>query len=253
MRKLSIPLILLLASGWSLSAHAIFCANCATNVQAAQSYLKEVASVANQMTGLEHQVESIGYQVQNLKNLPSQEWGDTINQINQLGNIARQGDALAYSLSDINAQWQRRFRGYQGWEKSGFKPQDMSQQYQLWGSTMQDTAKSALNVAAQMAQVQRDDEQTIDRIQQHSSGATGALQAIQASNELTAQTGRQLQKMQTLLQTDIQMTATTIATTTEREEQQRASWDKVDTPRPSVTDDGQNWSKPWNDTPSDWK
>ncbi|WP_436883099.1 P-type conjugative transfer protein TrbJ [Enterobacter asburiae] len=253
MRKLSIPLILLLASGWSLPASAIFCSNCATNVQAAQSYLKEVASVANQMTGLEHQVESIGYQVQNLKNLPTQEWGDTINQINQLGNIARQGDALAYSLSDINAQWQRRFRGYQGWEKSGFQPQDMSQQYQLWGSTMQDTAKSALNVAAQMAQVQRDDEQTINRIQQHSSGSTGALQAIQASNELAAQTGRQLQKMQTLLQTDIQMTATTIATTTEREQEQRAAHDAVIDPRPPITGDGVDWSKPWNDTPTDWK
>ena len=253
MRKLSLSFVLLLASGWSLSANAMFCSNCATSVQAAKSYLEEVSAVANQVTGLENQVKSIGYQIQNLKNLPSQEWGDTINQINKLGNIARQGDALAYSLSDINSQWQRRFRGYQGWEKSGFQPQDMSQQYQLWGSTMQDTAKSALNVAAQMAQIQRDDEQTIDRIQQHSSGATGAMQVIQASNELAAQTGRQLQKMQTLLQTDIQMTATTIATTTEREEERRATHDATVAPRPPITGDGMDWSKPWNDTPTDWK
>ena len=253
MRKLPLIPLILLASGWSLSAHAMFCANCATNIQAAQSYLKEVASVTNQMTGLENQVKSIGYQVQNLKNLPSQEWGDAISQINQLGNIARQGDALAYSLSDINSQWQRRFKGYQGWENSGFDPRDMSKQYLLWASTMQDTAKSSLNVAAQMASIQQEDEQTIGRIQQHSAGATGALQAIQASNELTAQTGRQLQKMQTLLQTDIQMTATTIATTTEREEQQRAATDAVIAPRPPITGDGKDWSKPWNDTPTDWK
>ena len=253
MRKLSIPAILLLTSCWSLSANAIFCANCATNVQAAQSYLKEVASVANQMTGLEHQVESIGYQIQNLKNIPTQEWGNTIAQINQLGDIARQGDALAYSLSDINAQWQRRFKGYEGWEKSGFDPAQMSKQYLLWADTMQDTAKSSLNVASQMAKVQQDDEQTINSIQQHSASATGALQAIQASNELTAQTGRQLQKVQTLLQTDIQMTATTIATTTEREEQQRAATDAVIAPRPPITGDGMDWSKPWNDTPTDWK
>lgn len=253
MRKLSIPFVLLLTTCWSLSANAIFCANCATNIQAAQSYLKEVASVENQMTGLENQVKSIGYQVQNLKNLPSQEWGETINQIRQLGNIARQGDALAYSLSDVNAQWQRRFKGYQGWEKSGFQPQDMRQQYLLWANTLQDTAKSSLSVAAQMAQVQEDDDQTISRIQQHSAGSTGALQAIQAGNELTAQTGRQLQKMQSLLQTDIQMTATTIATTTEREEQQRAATDAVIAPRPPITGDGMDWSKPWNDTPTDWK
>lgn len=253
MKKLSITLILLLTSGWSLSASAFFCTNCATNIQAAQSYLKEVASVANQMTGLENQVKSIGYQVQNLKNLPSQEWGDTINQINQLGNIARQGDALAYSLSDINGQWQRRFKGYQGWEKSGFQPQDMSKQYLLWADTLQDTAKSALTVAAQMSQIQRDDEQTTDRIQQHSAGSTGALQAIQAGNELTAQTGRQLQKMQTLLQTDIQMTATTIATTTEQEAQQRAATNAEIAPPPPITGNQKDWSKPWNDTPTDWK
>ncbi|CAI2030319.1 conjugal transfer protein TrbJ [Serratia fonticola] len=252
MKKLSLLPFILLASGYSLSAHAMYCSNCATNVQAAQSYLKEVASVANEMTGLEHQVESIGYQIQNLKNLPTNEWGDAINQLNQLGNIARQGDALAYSLSDINTQWQRRFKGYEGWEKSGFDPSDMSKQYLLWANTMQDTAKSSLNVAAQMAKVQQDDEQTINRIQQHSSGATGALQVLQASNELTAQTGRQLQKIQTLMQTDMQMTATTIATATEREEQQRAATDAVIAPRPPITGDGKDWSKPWNDTPTDW-
>lgn len=26
-----------------------------------------------------------------------------------------------------------------------------------------------------------------------------------------------------------------------------------DTPRPPLTQDGKDWSKPWNDTPTDWK
>lgn len=244
--------VLVLTLSWPATTLAMFCANCATNVQAASSYLQVVEEVTNQVTGLQHQVESISYQIQNLKTLPTQEWGNAMSQINQIGDIARQGSALAYSLGDINSQWQKRFKGYEGWQGSDFDPKNMSQQYLLWADTLEDTAKSSLNVASQISQVQQQDEQTFTTLQQHSASATGAMQAVQASNELIAQVGRQMQKMQTLMQADIQMTSTTMATTTEKEEQERAATDAVIAPRPEITGDGKDWSKPWNDTPTDW-
>ncbi|WP_157793471.1 P-type conjugative transfer protein TrbJ [Yersinia kristensenii] len=234
------------------SASAIFCSNCATNIQAAQSYVKEVESVVHQVTSLQHEVESIGYQVQNLKNIGQHDWGQAIQQINRLGDIARQGDSLAFSLADINDEWQRRFQGYEGWSQNGTSPAQVSEKYRLWGDTMRDTAKSSLNVAAEMAKVQSEDEQTLTTLQNHSSSATGALQAAQAGNELVAQTTRQMQKIQTLLQTDIQMTATSMATATEQAEQKRAATD-AGTAKPQVDpDDGLDWSKPWNDKPHKW-
>ena len=251
MRKMlcSVGLALLLLP---FSASAIFCSNCATSIQASQSYVKEVESVVNQVTSLQNQVESISYQIENLKNIGSHDWGQAIQQINRLGDIARQGDALAFSLADINDEWQRRFQGYEGWSQNGTSPEQVSEQYRLWGETMRDTAKASLNVAAEMARVQEEDEQTLTTLQNHSSTATGALQVAQAGNELVAQTTRQMQKIQTLLQTDIQMTAASVATASEKEEQQRAADDALLGNPETNTENGVDWSKPWNDTHTDW-
>lgn len=236
----------------SLSANAMFCANCATRVQAAQEYAKEVQQTVNQVTSLSHQVQSIGYQIQNLKNLPAQEWGNAITQINQLGDIARQGDSLGYSLANINDEWQQRFKGYDGWTKDGTDPKQVSEQYRLWGDTMRDTAKSALQVASQMQRVQSQDDSTLQTLQNQSENANGALQVAQAGNELVAQTTRQMQKVQTLLQTDIQMTATTMATASEKEEQMKAA-DAASIAVPHIdTESGHDWSKPWTDTHKQW-
>lgn len=233
-------------------AFALFCSNCATNIQAAASYVKEVEGVVHQVTSLQHQVESIGYQVENLKRVGTHDWGNAIGQINRLGDLARQGNSLAFSLADINDEWHRRFQGYEGWAENGASPAQVSEQYRLWGDTMRDTAKSALQVAAEMAKVQQEDERTLETLQGHSSTATGALQAAQAGNELVAQTTRQMQKIQTLLQTDLQMTATTMATASEKEEQKRAADDSVISGPRENKQDGMDWSKPWNETPHQW-
>jgi len=217
-------------------AFALFCSNCATNIQAAASYVKEVEGVVHQVTSLQHQVESIGYQVENLKTIGKHDWGNAIRQIK----------------ADINDEWHRRFQGYEGWAQNGTSPVQVSEQYRLWGDTMRDTAKSALQVAAEMAKVQQEDERTLETLQGHSSSATGALQAAQAGNELVAQTTRQMQKIQTLLQTDLQMTATTMATASEKEEQKRAADDSVISGPRENKQDGMDWSKPWNETPHQW-
>lgn len=237
-------------SGGIASAETVYCTNCATNSQAASAYSKEVEAVVNQVTSLQHQVESIGYQIQNLEKIDASDWGDAISQINKLGDIARQGDALAYSLADVNDEWQKRFKGYDGWQQSGTSPEQVSEQYRLWGNTMRDTAESSLKVAAQMSQVQQDDEQALTTAQNHSSTAQGALQAAQAGNELVAQTARQMQKVQTLLQTDIQMTATTMATESEKQEQQQAATDAVIADPETNPENGLDWSKPWNESTS---
>lgn len=236
---------LVMLAGYSVPASAIYCSNCATVVQAGQSYVQEVQSVVNQVTGLEHQVQTINNQLMNLKTLNVHNWGNVQAQINQLGNIARQGDALAYSMSDVSEQWATRFKGYDHWAQGGNSSETMSEQYRLLADTMRDTAKSSLEVASAMSSVQIEDEQTISQLQQNSSSATGALQAVQSGNEIAAQTTRQLQKIQTLMQADIQMTSTKMAAETEKSEQQRAAADATITEPKTNTENGIDWSKPW--------
>lgn len=239
----------------SVPAHALVCANCATftqmaqsNIKQAQSYAETVQQTMNQIQSLQNQVESINYQIQNLKDLDVHNWGDAKAQLDRLGRIAQDGQAMAYSLVDLNERWNEKFRGYEQWEQEVQTNDMVTQQYREWGEMMQDTSYSALSLANEMSAVQAEDEQTMVELQNSSSSAQGAMQVAQAGNEIAAQTTRQLQKMQTLLQADMQMTATSIALAEEKAAQQQAKTDAMTTPSDELntnTDNGQDWTQLW--------
>ncbi|EIO4563734.1 P-type conjugative transfer protein TrbJ [Vibrio parahaemolyticus] len=234
----------------STQANALVCVNCATitqmatnNINQAQSYAEVVQQTLNQVKSLQNQVQSINYQIQNLKNIDVHNWGDAKAQIDRLGRVARTGKAMAFSLVDLNEQWNDQFRGYEQWETEVQTNDMVTQQYREWGEMMQDTSMSALSLANEMSAVQAEDESTITALQNNSSSADGAMQVAQAGNEIAAQTTRQLQKMQTLLQADIQMTATSTALAEERLAQQRAASEaKSQAPDVNV-DDGEDFTR----------
>ncbi|MCG9780740.1 P-type conjugative transfer protein TrbJ [Photobacterium damselae] len=240
---------------FSSQSYAFFCANCANtwqmaaaNTKQAQSYLETVKQTVNSVKSLQNEAQSIAYQFENLKNLNTHNWGDALTQIDRLGRIAREGQALSYSLYDLNSTWNERFKGYEGWAGKEQTNQEMTMQYKQWGDTMRDTAKSSLKVAQEMAKVQKEDESTINKLQQNSSASTGGLAVAQAGNEIAAQTTRQLQKIQTLMQTDIQMTATNMAMASEKQEQRQAATDAmIASPDELKTNihNGKDWSKLW--------
>lgn len=237
------------------NADAFYCANCAnvsqmaqSNIKQAQGYAETLKQTLNQIQSLQNQVESISYQVQNLKQLDVHSWGDAQGQLTRLSTIARQGEAMAYSLADLNEKWNDQFRGYDQWATEVQTNDMVTRQYREWGDMMQATAKSSLQVANEMATVQNEDNLTMTTLQQHSATATGAMQVAQAGNEIAAQSTRQLQKMQTLLQADIQMTATSLSLAEEKEAQQREATEaRITSPDKLETNihDGKDWTHLW--------
>lgn len=236
-------------------ASALVCANCAnvsqmaqSNIQQAEDYAEMLEQTLNQIQSLENQVTSINYQIQNLEQLDVHSWGDAKNQMNRLSSIARQGNAMAYSLVDLNEKWNDQFRGEAKWANEVQTNDMVTQQYRDWGDMMQATSKSALQVANEMAAVQEEDNITMESLQQQSASAKGAMQVAQAGNEIAAQSTRQLQKMQTLLQADMQMTATSISLAEEKEAQQREATEaKITSPDELETNihDGKDWTHLW--------
>ncbi len=247
--------IIMMSALLTAPAHALVCVNCATftqmaqsNIRQAQSYAETVQQTLNQVTSLQHQVESIRYQIQNLQRLDVHSWGDAKAQLDRLSHIARSGQAMAYSLVNLNERWNAQFRGHEQWAHEVQTNDDVTQQYREWGDMMQDTSYSALSVANEMATVQAQDEQTLQELQQHSSSAQGHMQVAQAGNEIALQTTRQLQKMQTLLQADMQMTATSTALAEEKMAQRHAKTDAMITSPAALgtrTDNGEDWTKLW--------
>lgn len=231
-------------------AFAVVCVNCSTsaqqiqsNLKQAQEYIETVQQTVNSFDSLKNQAQQIQNQIRNLQKLDGHNWGNVMQQLDDLNFIARQGESMSFSLANLNDVWANRFRGMTGWENEVMTMDNMSTQYREWGRTLRDTAQSSLNVAAQISRVQQADENVIKGLEHNSSSAQGALQVAQAGNEIAAQTTRQIQKLQTLMQTDIQMTATSMAVASEKQEQQQAASKNLHKEMTIDHNSGRDWSR----------
>lgn len=201
------------------------CLNCATNIQAAQAQIAQAKDYVESVQQTVNSIKQLENQARNLAKLNHLEWGNTEEQLRALANIAAQGQALTYSVDNLNQRWTAQFKGYDAYKAQSEADSQTTEQYKKWGTTLTDTSKNALMVANKMAKLQADDQQHLNTIQSHTRSATGAVQVSQATNELLLQTITSLQKIQTLMQTDISMTATSIATEQDRLDARRAATD----------------------------
>ncbi len=204
----------------------VVCLNCATNIQAAQAQIAQAKDYVESVQQTLNSIKQLENQAQNLAKLTQLEWGNAEEQLRALANIAAQGQALTYSVDNLNQRWTAQFKGYDAYKAQSEADIHTAEQYKKWGTTLTDTSKNALMVANKMAKLQAEDQQHLDTIQSHTRNAKGAVQVAQASNELLLQTITSLQKIQTLMQTDISMTATSIATEQDRLDAKRAATDK---------------------------
>lgn len=200
-------------------AQAFGCPTCATewtqilnNVQLMQSYSEQARQTVQQVRMLEDQIK-------NTQNLTGGDWGDLVQSLTKVNQIAATGEALAFSASNLSDKTSALFKaaGYSGNESID----NYSSQYRALSQSLGDTALGALGVANQVYNDQARAQRTIDTIQSASSSATGRLQAIQAGNQLTAQVIQALQKLESLNQAQIQTTSTAMAVEAERQQMEQ--------------------------------
>jgi len=208
-------------------AHAwpVVCVNCATEWTQLANNIQLVTSQAESVRQTINQIKMIDNQIRNTENLAAGDWGNIFEQLQRLNRLARHGESIAFSSSTVMEDMNHIFKGYDAWNQD-VEPQALSAHYQDVSQTLGDTAMAAMNVANGVHKQQAEDNVLINRQQQASTNATGRLQAIQAGNQLTAQMINQLQKMETLMSTQIQLTSTLVQAENEREQARRAQTDK---------------------------
>ncbi|GAM65493.1 conjugative transfer protein trbJ [Vibrio ishigakensis] len=141
----------------------------------------------------------------------------------------------------------------EGYDTQSIEQMNAVETYKKQGDALRDTAQNSLALASQMSEYQIEDNQTLDDIQAHVQGADGAMEIAQAQAELLAQLSTQLQKLQTLIQAQIQMQATQIAAEADTVERQRTAQEKVMTQPLNVNpEDGEDWSESWHQPPMEW-
>ena len=134
------------------------------------------------------------------KPLPTQSFGTVTQDLQQLARIVQNGQALAYSMANLDVQFRNTFKGY----NQAFSPTAFYKNYQQWSQTSLDTTHGTLK-AMGMQGAQLQSEQTLlASLHKLMQTPIGRMQAIQIGSDLSEQQVEQLMKLRQLMILDLQ-------------------------------------------------
>lgn len=167
--------------------------NWAQNAMTAKNSLK---SLINQAIEIKQQLEQLRLAGLNTAGLSHYE-SQTISQlIEKLDNITQQGDALSYAMKDVSRQFNNRYPDYVNDAKA---PQDFQKANHQWSASTLDTLNNTLQALQVSGAHFQAEEALLSKLRAQGEAATGRLQALQVSTEMTAETVNQLQELKRLL------------------------------------------------------
>src|SRR6202051_4736003 len=114
---------------------------CATEITQLLNHAQLIMQYLRQAEQLAEAVKQTTDMLKNSRILPGQVFGPISSDLNALASIVQGGQALSYSLANLDSQFKARFPGY-GYSGHGhFTP------YRSWSQTSLDTTLGALRAA----------------------------------------------------------------------------------------------------------
>ncbi|PLY12912.1 MAG: P-type conjugative transfer protein TrbJ [Sedimenticola sp.] len=200
------------AGGGGLSGGALEITQIANNAELVGIYGEEVTQVAKMVDQINNQISMIANQLSMYQNmldntgtLTNQVWGNVFPELQQLAAVVQQGQAIAYSMSNLDAQFSSRFQGYNNYVASSYGPSSYRADYKVWYTTQRDGIHGALKSANLQASKFSSEEATLNQLENMSQTATGRMRALQVGNQISMQQVRQNQKLRELVMSQIQL------------------------------------------------
>lgn len=144
-------------------------------------------SLVQQVTQVQQQLNMLQNQAKNLASLPSQMWPGVSGQLNQLIQITRQGQALAYSGGDMINSVQNTFG------TAGQTLTNAAQSFKNWNDNMNKSLASILQSFGLQADNFSTEQAALAAVQDASASAAGRMQVLQAGNAIAGMQVNQLQ------------------------------------------------------------
>ena len=163
------------------------------HVQLLQQYIQQVQMVQNNLLRYANMV-------QNTRVLPNQMVGPVLQDLNQLARIVVGGQALAYSMSNLNARFASTYPGY----SQAYNPNAYYQNYANWSQTSLDTTFSTLRAMGLQGQDLQNTQGFLTAMRQRMTTPQGRLDAIQIGTEVSEQQVEQLLLLRQLMILDLQ-------------------------------------------------
>ncbi len=169
----------------------------ANNVELVASVAKQAQQVSNQLIQIQNQIQAYQNMVTNTLNIPNQIWSQANGLLSQLVSVVNQGQALAFSATNIDSLFKQKYPGYT-------PPQDFGAAYQNITNSTLDSVRTALNAANLQSKDFTTEQGALDAIKAQSQSAQGRLQAIQAGNSIAMAQVDQMRKMRALQMAQMQ-------------------------------------------------
>lgn len=190
MLGLFLPAVILRASPARSFSFATEYTQLLNNVQLAHQTLQQAEELANQLKILNNMV-------QNIKNIPDQIWTLAFRDLQSLMNVVKQGQALAFSMSNVSEEFERKFKGF-------VQAANFQADYKKWSETVRDSIRSSLSAANIQSQQFSSEEAVLSRLRSMSQSAVGRMQAIQVGAQIAGEQVAQLQKLRALIMAQMQ-------------------------------------------------
>jgi len=167
--------------------------------------IQQIAQLAQQ---IQNQLKIYTNMLQNTAQLPSHVWGQVETDLKQLQNIVNQGQAMSFSMGNIDDVLKQRFQSYSQFKTSLPNGASFASTYQTWSTTNRDTISGTLQAAGLTSQQFATENSTMTQLKTASESADGQMKALQVGHEIAAQEVAQIQKLRGLIAQQTTMMAT---------------------------------------------
>jgi P-type conjugative transfer protein TrbJ len=199
--------------------------------QLIMQYLRQGEQLANEIKMYEDMLR-------NVKPVPGQTFGPISADINALANIVQGGQALAYSLGNLDAVFRRTYPGY------GYNSNAYYTNYRNWSQTSLDTTVGALRAAGLQGQQLQSEQSVLNSLRGMAQTSDGRMQALQVLGQINEQQVQQLMKLRELMMADMSSKQAYQATVIQHEAAGEAATERFFTFRPN-TPDGMTYKAGW--------
>ena len=192
-------------------------ANISTETTQLLNYGQLLAQYIRQGEQLTQELLQLQEMVRNGRALPNQIFGSVTNDLNQLATIVQGGQALAYSMANLDSEFRSRFPGY------GYTAGAYYRDYRVWSQTSLDTTLSTLRAAGLQGQQLQSEQTVLAALRSMATSADGRMQAIEVGNQISEQSVEQLMKLRQLMLVDLQSKQAFQAAQIQKEAQNHAA------------------------------
>jgi len=212
------------------AAHAGVPGVFATEYTQLLNYAELVGALEKQVEQVENQLTQIADMTKHGITITDQLFGTVGSDIANLSKIVNTGQALSYTMSNLDGAFRVRFPGYATNTNYG-------QSYQSWSQTSLDSTRGALNAAGLQNSQYANDTALLQTLQQQSTSAVGRMQALEVGNQIAENQAEQLMKLRQLMMADMQSKAAYQGSLVQAESTKQANSDAF-FGRAQITSDG---------------